>query len=155
MTKETHRSNTPQRFATVASVWIAAAVPVLAMVPTVAASPAAPGIVQVDRPWEQVDVYGMPAPPPPPPPVPAPHGCDNDDCGNGGESSNGGDNSGTGTTTAAATTAVPGTTTALVIAHTPATFESTRSATRSGSSGHETTARMTGMVLDVTVMYSR
>jgi hypothetical protein len=133
MTNETHSGSTPQRFAAVALVWIAAAVPVLAMVPTVATSSAATGIVQVDRPGEQVDVYSMPAgaPVPPPPPVP-PHGCDNDNCGDSAGNNNAaGTTMVTGTTTAAATTATAGpvATMALVIAHTPATFESTRSAT--------------------------
>jgi hypothetical protein len=49
MTKRTRQ--TTKRFATVALAGIATAIPVLAMVPAVAAPTPGRGIVQIDRPW--------------------------------------------------------------------------------------------------------
>ncbi|MEU6585377.1 hypothetical protein [Nocardia sp. NPDC046763] len=86
MTNETYRSRTRRLFTTVVLAGVAMAVPAMAAVPAATALSAAPGLVQVDRPWGWAGKDAAPVPAPPPVP---PHGCDTENCGESG----GGDNS--------------------------------------------------------------
>lgn len=71
MTNETYRNVMRQLFTTFVLAGVVMAVPATAAGPAVATASASSGVVQVAEPV------------PPPPPVP-PHGCDNENCGEGG-----------------------------------------------------------------------